>query len=87
MCAGGVPPPLPAVKEAREDQKVIQYIDSCIKKANESSVSRAAKIQVGRDPAWPTHNFNINSGSNVFIIRRFHCKNVWQSKQLPVCLM
>ena len=34
------------MKEAREDEKVIQYIDSCIKRANESSVSRAAKIQV-----------------------------------------
>ena len=34
------------MKEAREDQKVIQYIDSCIKKANEASVSKAAKIQV-----------------------------------------
>ena len=38
--------PPPTVKEAREDQKVIQYIDSCIKKANEASVSKAAKIQV-----------------------------------------
>ena len=36
----------PAVTEAREDQKVLQYIDSCIKKANEASVSRATKIQV-----------------------------------------
>lgn len=35
-----------AVTEAREDQKVLQYIDNCIKKANESSVSKAAKIQV-----------------------------------------
>ena len=38
--------PPSTVKEAREDQKVIQYIDSCIKKANEASVSKAAKIQV-----------------------------------------
>lgn len=58
MCAG-IPPPSPTVKEAREDQKVIQYIDSCIKKANESSVSRAAKIQVGRDPARPTTSTSI----------------------------
>lgn len=33
------------VTEAREDQKVNSYIDRCIKKANESSVSKAAKIQ------------------------------------------
>ena len=34
------------VTEAREDKNVLEYIDSCIKKANESSVSKAAKIQV-----------------------------------------
>jgi len=34
------------VAEAREDQKVLQYIQAGMAKANEASISRAAKIQV-----------------------------------------
>ena len=35
------------VSEAREDPLVKQYITSGMNKANEDSVSRAAKVQVG----------------------------------------
>ena len=35
------------VSEAREDPDVKQYITSGMNKANEDSVSRAAKVQVG----------------------------------------
>ena len=34
------------VSEAREDPKVINYIQTGLDKANEASISRAAKIQV-----------------------------------------
>ena len=34
------------VSEAREDPKVIDYIQAGLDKANEASISRAAKIQV-----------------------------------------